>query len=68
MKKFSKIIENINSEGTYIVKTELDLLIKADNEGEAGYLADSILGSIEEQYSYSILNIEETDKNINDNL
>ncbi len=34
-----------------------------ENEGEAGYISDSILGSIEEQSDYTILNIEEKDNN-----
>jgi len=59
MKKFTKILENQNSEKLYEVSVELKLLIKAENEGEAGYLSDSILGSIEEQSDYTILNIEQ---------
>ena len=63
MKKFTKILENQNNERFYEVSVELKLLIKAENEGEAGYLSDSILGSIEEQSDYTILNIEEKDNN-----
>jgi hypothetical protein len=63
MKKFTKILENQNNEKFYEVSVELKLLIKAENEGEAGYLSDSILGSIEEQSDYAILNIEEKDNN-----
>jgi len=63
MKKFTKILENQNNEKFYEVSVELKLLVKAENEGEAGYLSDSILGSIEEQSDYAILNIEEKDNN-----
>ena len=47
MKKFTKILENQNNEKFYEISVELKLLVKAENEGEAGYLSDSILGSIE---------------------
>jgi hypothetical protein len=63
MKKFTKILENQDNERFYEISVELKLLIKAENEGEAGYLSDSILGSIEEQSDYTILNIEEKDNN-----
>ena len=63
MKKFTKILENQNNEKFYEVSVELKLLVKEENEGEAGYLSDSILGSIEEQSDYAILNIEEKDNN-----
>jgi hypothetical protein len=63
MKKFTKILENQNNERFYEVSVELKLLIKAENEGEAGYLSDSILGSIEDQSDYTILNIEEKGNN-----
>ncbi len=63
MRKFTKILENQNNEKFYEVSVELKLLIKAENEGEAGYISDSILGSIEEQSDYTILNIEEKDNN-----
>jgi hypothetical protein len=63
MKKFTKILENQNNERFYEISVELKLLVKAENEGEAGYLSDSILGSIKEQSDYTILNIEEKDNN-----
>lgn len=43
MKKFSKILEYVDH--NYIVKANITLNIKTSNEGEAGYLSDSILGS-----------------------
>lgn len=62
MKKFTKILENQNNEKFYEVSVELKLLVKAENEGEAGYLSDSIIGSIEEQSDFTILNIDEITK------
>ena len=56
MKKFTKINENVKK--TYKVLVELELIIEAENEGEAGYISDSILSGIEKQDSYSINNIE----------
>lgn len=63
MKKFTKVLENQSNEKTYEVSIELKLIIKAENEGEAGYLSDSIIGAIKEQSEYSILNIEEKKNN-----
>lgn len=63
MKKFTKIVESQSIEKTYEVSVELKLLVKAENEGEAGYLSDSILGSIKEQSDFTILNIEEKKDN-----
>lgn len=67
MKKFSKIIENTNLEKKYIIKVELEIIVNAESEGEAGYLADSIISGIEEQYNYSIINIEEIDEDLQKN-
>lgn len=62
MKKFTKILENIESGRFYEVFAELKILIKAENEGEAGYISDSILGSIENQVDFTIQMIQETTK------
>jgi hypothetical protein len=66
MKKFSKVLEEVENLKNYKVKAEIELIVEADTEGEAGYLGDSILGGIKEQFSYSILNIEETEDKINE--
>lgn len=66
MKKFSKVLEEVENLKSYKIKAEIELIVQADTEGEAGYLGDSILGGIEEQFSYSILNIEETEDKINE--
>lgn len=41
--------------------TNLRLRVISENEGEAGYLADSILSSISEMEDYEILNISKID-------
>jgi hypothetical protein len=64
MKKFTKIVENLESESFYKVEAEVILIIEAENEGEAGYVADSILASIEDSSNYIINNIGETDERI----
>jgi hypothetical protein len=66
MRRFTKILEESENLKNYKIKAEIELIIEAYTEGEAGYLGDSILGSIEEQFSYSILNIEETEDSINE--
>jgi 4a-hydroxytetrahydrobiopterin dehydratase len=59
MRKFTKILENINDQKYFEITAEVKLLVKADNEGEAGYLGDSILGGIEEQSDFIIQNVSE---------
>jgi 4a-hydroxytetrahydrobiopterin dehydratase len=59
MRKFTKILENLSSDKIYQIDATLKLVVKADSEGEAGYLADSILGGIEEQTDFTIQNISE---------
>ena len=59
MKKFTKILENIIDKKYFEITAEVKLLVKADNEGEAGYIGDSILGGIEEQSDFIIQNISE---------
>ena len=64
MKKFTKILEEVENESFYKVEAEVVLIIEAENEGEAGYVADSILASIEDSSNYVINNIGETDERI----
>lgn len=68
MKKFTKIIEKLGNSKFYKASVNIELIIEAENEGEAGYLSDSILSSIKESYDYTILNIEETEDRIDENL
>ena len=62
MKKFTKVLENIENSRYYEVFTDVKLFIKASNEGEAAYKSDSIIGSIESQIDFSIKLIEEISK------
>jgi 4a-hydroxytetrahydrobiopterin dehydratase len=59
MKKFTKILENISGQKYFEITAEVKLVVKSENEGEAGYLADSILGGIEEQTDFIVQNISE---------
>lgn len=59
MKKFTKVVENQSSEKFFEISVELKLIVKAENSGQAGYLADSIIGGIEEQTDFTILDIAE---------
>ena len=63
MKKFTKIIEKLENIGYYKVDAQVQLILQSENEGEAGYIGDSILGSIKEQTDYTISNIEEKNEN-----
>lgn len=63
MKKFSKIVEN-NSGKLYKVTASIELTISAENEGESGYIADSTLAGNEYTSNFSILDIEETQKEV----
>jgi len=66
MKKFTKIVEQIENRKFYKISADIELIVEAENEGEAGYLGDSILGGIEEQFTYNIINIEDTEDRINE--
>ena len=52
----------VEGEKFYKVDATIELLIPAKNEGEAGYLSDSILSSVEYGSNYTIDNIDETEK------
>lgn len=62
MRSFSRLVENLESKRFYKIETTLDLVLKAENEGEAGYLADRTLKEIDSQYDFQIMNIEEVTK------
>lgn len=66
MKKFSKIVENLEN-GYYKIEATVELIVQSENSGEAGYLADSILSGIEECSNYTIDLIDQTDERITEN-
>lgn len=68
MKKFTKFLEELENENFYKVDAQVELIIPAENEGEAGYLADSILSSLEYGSEYVIDNIDQTEKRIEDSI
>jgi hypothetical protein len=68
MKKFTKILEDNSNERFYKVDAQVELIIPAENEGEAGYLADSILSSIQYGSEYIIDNIDQTEKRVDDSI
>lgn len=68
VKKFSKILEDNSNQKYYKVFAKIELVIPADNEGEAGYLADSILASVEDSYDYTIQLIEGTEDRISESF
>ncbi len=66
MKKFSQVLES-NSDRKYKITAELELIIKAENDGEAAYLADSSLSKVSGIDKYNISNLEEV-SNIDESL
>ena len=59
MKRFSKLVERVESEKYFKVSAQIELIFKSENEGEVGYLADSELGSLESQIDFRISDISE---------
>lgn len=70
MNTFTKLVEKNETVKKYKVSSYLVLKINAESEGEAGYISDSIIESLENYDSHIINNIEEInsfDKNLNEN-
>lgn len=59
MKKFTKILEQSDNYKSYKANINLEIRVDALDEGEAGYIIDDILGGIDSDVEYTILNIEE---------
>lgn len=57
MKTFSKIVEELENKKFY--KVQVELMIAAENEGEAGYKSDIILSVPKYEHKYTINNISE---------
>ena len=62
MNKFSKIVENFVSKKFYKATCNVELVIQAENEGEAGHLVDSDLGGLEYLSDFRISDISEISK------
>jgi len=64
MKKFSKILEEVENAKYFKVEVKVELLIPAENEGEASYIADSTMSSMKNISEYVISKVEENNSNI----
>jgi hypothetical protein len=60
MKKFSKIAEGLENKKFY--KIQVELIVAAENEGEAAYISDIILSNDKYEHKYNINNISESVK------
>jgi len=68
VRKFTKILEQAESGKLFKVDAQVQLIVPAENEGEAGYLSDSILSSLEYGSNYQLMNIDETDERLDENM
>ena len=59
MKKFSKILETTLQKKFYKATCDVELIIEADTEGEAGKMVDSDLGGLEYLSDFKINDISE---------
>jgi 4a-hydroxytetrahydrobiopterin dehydratase len=64
MIKFTTLLESTSK--SFIVEANISLLITASNEGEAGYMSESIIGGIEELQDYTLINIGEAEDSMNE--
>ena len=64
MKKFSKILEESGNNKLFRVFATVELLIPSDSEGEASYISDSILASINNISEFKISKVEENSNKI----
>ena len=62
MRQFTKLVENLESNKFYKIETSLDLVIKAEDQKQAGLLAEQILKNVSNQYDYNTNSIEEVTK------
>lgn len=64
MKKFTKIVEQVESSKYFKIKIDIELLIPANNQGEASYIADTTIAGMKNISEYVISSVEETEKEI----
>src|ERR1035437_9931847 len=62
MKKFSKILEDVENNKFFKVTAQVELLIPAETEGEASYIADYTTSDIKNLSNHNIFSVEETTK------
>jgi hypothetical protein len=71
MKKFTKIVEEVSDKKHFKVNAEVELIIPADNQGEAAYKADTIITGMDNLSEYVINKVDETEvvlENKNDSI
>lgn len=66
MKKFSKIVESTGKK-YYQISAQVQFIIEAENDGEAGYVADLSLSKIKGVKKYHIIDLQESN-DINESL
>ena len=62
MNKFSILVENLENQQYFKIKSEIELIVEASSEGEASYIADSTLASVKGQSGYNISSVEQTNR------
>ena len=62
MKKFSKIFDSFISKKFYKATCQVELILEADTDGDAGKLVDSDLGGLEYLSDFKIEEISEISK------
>jgi hypothetical protein len=62
MKKFSKIFDSFISKKFYKATCQVELILEADSDGDAGKLVDSDLGGLEYLSDFRISDISEISK------
>jgi hypothetical protein len=68
MRQFSRLVEKFESNKFYKVKTEIEFVLKAENQGEAAFLVEKNLKDISNQCDSQILDIKEVTKDEYNNL
>jgi hypothetical protein len=63
MKKFTKVLES-KIDKSYRIDATIELMLSAENEGEAGYQADYILAAVDNVETYEILLIDSDVKKV----
>ncbi len=67
MKNFTKLTEELNKKKTFKVDVKISLLVKAHSEGDAGYIADTIIkcADVADQIHYEVMDISLYNNNEN---
>jgi len=63
MRQFTKLVKNLESNKFYKIETKVDLVLKAENSKDAGFLAEKILKNIDNQSDFTTIKVQEVTKN-----